>query len=71
MKGKGLYNKYNISRTDGTPIDPNDEYFVLKVNGNGDVNHLEASRKGVLAYAEAIKPYLPELSIELENKYTK
>ena len=29
---KGLYNKYTITKTDGTPIDSNADYFVLRLD---------------------------------------
>lgn len=66
---KGLYQKYNISRTDGKPIDPENEYFILKVAGKGDPNHIEACRKAVVSYAVNIEPYLPELAKDLIDRY--
>lgn len=69
MKYIGLINKYIISRRDGTPIDPEDEYFVLKVSGKGDPIHIAACRKAVIAYAEAIKDHLPILSEDLIYRY--
>lgn len=66
---KGLYNKYVISRTDGTPIDANDEYFVLKLRGAGDVEHLEASRAAILAYANVIGLVHPDLAADLNKRY--
>jgi len=49
-----------------------DEYFVLKLEGGGTSDiHIEASRKAVLLYAEIIKPYLPELSKDIFDKYGK
>lgn len=66
---KGLYGKYIITRLDGTPIDPENEYFILKVAGNGDPEHMKACRAAVLKYAEEIKDHLPELSKDLIDKY--
>lgn len=40
-----LYNKYKIEKTDGTPIDPNAEYFVLRPDKD------PLARKAVRAYA--------------------
>jgi hypothetical protein len=68
-KDKGIIQKYIISRTDGTPIDPKNAYFILKIEGNGDPEHINASRIAVCAYADAIKNHLPELSKELIEKY--
>ncbi len=46
------------------------EYFVLRLDKNGkDSKHIEACRKGVIAYAKAIKPHLPELAKDLIERY--
>lgn len=66
---KGLHQKYHISRTDGQPIDPENEYFILKVAGKGDQKHIEACRKAVIAYAVNIEPHFPELAKDLIDKY--
>jgi hypothetical protein len=68
-KQKGVYLKYIVSRVDGTPIDPDDVYFVLKLNGKGDRNHINACRGAVLKYAELIKPYLPDLTFDIVNQH--
>lgn len=68
-KPKGLYGKYIVKRTDGTPIDPGNEYLVLKVKGHGDPKHIAACRKGAIAYAEAIKDHLPELANDIIKRY--
>lgn len=69
--GRGLFRKYRIERVDGKPIDPNDEYFILKVKGEGDQIHIKACRKAVLVYADAVKNHLPELSNDLIDRYGK
>ena len=33
MKERGLYQKYTITKTDGTPIAPHAKYFVLRYDG--------------------------------------
>ena len=66
---KGLYFKYFIERADGSPIDPTDEYFVLKLSGKGDQHHIDACQAAIRTYAAAIKPFLPELAQDLEIKY--
>lgn len=66
----GLHQRYNISKSNGKPIDTNAEYFVLRVDLNGsDPKHIEACRKAVITYAENIKEHLPELSQDLINRY--
>lgn len=67
---KGLHQRYNVTKSNGKPIDPRAEYFVLRVDLNGsDPKHIEACRKAVISYAENIKEYLPELSQDLINRY--
>ena len=66
----GLYGKYKIERTDGKPIDPENEYFVLKVKGIGDQKHIDACRKAVITYAEEIYRELPELANDLLIRYS-
>ena len=63
----GLYQKYIIRRTDRKPIDPDNKYFVLKYEGEGDEKHIDACRKALRVYAEEVKDFLPELSEELHN----
>ena len=46
---KGLYNKYHIEHSDGTPIDHNAEYFVLRYDKQ-DAHGL-ASRLALAIYA--------------------
>ncbi len=67
---KGLQNKYIISRADGLPIEKENEYFILKVNGIGDPIHIEACKKAVLKYADEIESHIPELAKELREKYS-
>lgn len=57
-------NEYDLE-----PLDKNFEGFVLRLDKNGDLNHVNASRKAILTYAEEIKDYLPELSKDLIEKY--
>ena len=67
---KGLQNKYIIQRTDGTPINPENEYFILKLKGDGDPVHINACRVALLKYANEIESYLPELAKDLREKYS-
>lgn len=69
MKNTGFYNKYQISRTDGTPMNPENEYFILKIAGEGDDFHINACRKALMTYADEIEAHLPELSKDLRQKY--
>lgn len=52
------------------PVDVNAEYFVMRLDtGGSDLKHIEACRIGINAYADAIYPHLPELAIDLKNRY--
>ncbi len=70
-KRKGLYNRYHIAKANGKPVDPNAEYFVLRLDENGsDPKHIAACRKAVLVYADEIKDLLPALAKDLMDKYS-
>ena len=62
---KGLYKKYNISKTSGKPLDDNFYAIVLRIDGG---QYVSACRQGVKAFAEAVKPFNPDLAFELELK---
>lgn len=64
MKNEGLHRKYEIRHTDGSPVDPNGQYFVLKLN-SADPAHREACRAALQTYAEKIKDVLPQLAKDL------
>jgi hypothetical protein len=52
---KGLHQRYNITKHDGTPIDPNGIYFVLRLDFNGnDLAHIKACRAASLKYVQYI-----------------
>ncbi len=67
---KGIQKKYIISRLDGTPINPENKYFILKVDGIGDPEHILASRKAILEYAKAIEHHIPELAKDIFKTYS-
>lgn len=52
---KGLYQKYIIQKADGTPIDEEAEYFVLRLDKD------PVARVAVMKYAEEIKKDNPQL----------
>ncbi len=66
---KGLHQKYVVSKANGNPIDETAEYFVMRLDWNGDHKHVEAGRKAVLTYAKEIKEHLPKLSKDLIDRY--
>ena len=69
---QGLNQRYHITRTDGTALDPSSEYFILRVDEGGrDKAHLTASRMGVLAYADSVYPDNPKMAKDIYERYNK
>ena len=68
-KAAGYKHKYNITKSDGSPVDENGIYFVLRLDYHADCDqrHVEACRLAVLRYAEVIASHLPALSADLER----
>ena len=76
MKNQGLYRKYYIKKITNRcgeisleDVNKDAEYFVLRLDDDGDKKHVDACRKAVLKYAEEIKDHLPELSKDLFKRY--
>ena len=69
MKEQGLYQKYIISRVDGKEILPTEEYFVLRLDSDGEPNHVKACRKAILVYADEIGEELPQLAKDIREEY--
>lgn len=59
---KGLYNKYHVTKTDGSPIDPEARYFVLRYDTDS------AARKALAVYARYIEAENPDLARDLRSK---
>lgn len=67
---KGFHQRYSVEKMNGRTIDKNAEYFVLRLDfGGSDQKHIEACRKAIVTYAEAIADHLPELSDDLLTRY--
>lgn len=69
---KGLYNKYNITKTNGESIDENSEYFVLRLDyGGGDRTHINACRLAMITYAAQVSysQHLHELYKDIMVRY--
>ena len=43
-----LFNKYKVSKTDGTPVDPEAQYFVLRLDTD------KHARVAIEAYADSL-----------------
>jgi hypothetical protein len=54
-----LFNKYEIKKGDGSPVDPEAQYFVLRIDTD------PAARFAIVAYASFIKRSDPQFSREL------
>lgn len=63
MKQSGLYNKYNVMKTNGEAIDTQARYFVLRLDTD------PAARAAVALYARIIEFSNPELSTDLRRLY--
>lgn len=63
----GLKNKYVLTKADGTPVDGQGNYFVLKLNSD-DAAHRRASIAAARAYAAEIRDVLPQLADDLEQQ---
>lgn len=63
----GLKHKYNIQHADGTSVDPDGVYFVLRLDYHPgcDKAHIKACKNAAIAYAEYIRPHLPQLAADL------
>lgn len=62
---RGYYPDFEVEDCDALA-----EYFVMRLDKRGkDIEHIRACRVGIHAYAEAIKPHLPELSKDLIERY--
>lgn len=69
-KDQGLFQKYRIIKRDRTRVDPNAEYFVLRLDDcQSNDDHRRASIIAVRAYARSIRKWNPELSEDLLRKY--
>ena len=67
----GLHLKYYITKVDGTPVDPDAEYFLLRLDEKStDLRHVNACRQAVCTYANAIQEFFPELAKDLLNRYS-
>jgi hypothetical protein len=60
---KGLYQKYVVQKADGSPLDPDAEYIVLRIDRGV---YVEACRAGVAEFARAVRPLNPILADDLE-----
>ena len=58
---RGLYQKYVVSKLDGTPSDPSADYLVLRIDND------YAAMKAAIVYADEIAVENPQFSQELKS----
>lgn len=65
---EGLYGKYRISKADGSPVDPNADYFVLRLDTDPvarraarEYSYMTVDRKLALELQERITKYNPKM----------
>jgi hypothetical protein len=59
----GLFGKYLLAKSDGTEIEPESKYFVLRYDSKAASG--EVSRIALVEYCERIKNDMPDLASEL------
>lgn len=68
---KGFHTRYKVTKIEGE-TDPSAEYFVLRLDSNGrDLQHINACRVAVLAYAHEIAHVYPEFAADLNARYNQ
>lgn len=52
----GLHQRYIVTKADGSPVDPNAIYFVMRLDSGGkDPTHIEAGRDAACEWADRIQ----------------
>lgn len=70
LRKQGLLRKYRIEKCDGSPVDENADYFVLRLdNGGSCPQHIAACREAILAFADAIAKHNPTLAGDIRFRY--
>ncbi|MBW4484907.1 MAG: hypothetical protein KME14_20420 [Tildeniella torsiva UHER 1998/13D] len=59
----GLFRKYLLSKADGSELDPQAKYFVIRYDAAAE--HGAAGRAALLEYADKIQEDCPELARDL------
>jgi len=61
MSERGLYGKYRIEKSDGSPVDPEAVYFTLRLDTDPH------AREAIRAYIASCRGEQPELAADLER----
>ena len=59
---KGLYHKYNVTKADGSPVDPDAYYLVLRLDAG---EYRDACRAGARSFAKAVEAHNPQLAADI------
>lgn len=68
MTDKPRLDKYSVSKIN-EDTDPLADYFVLRLDDNGDHDHVLASRKAIAAYSKSIESTRPKLARFIKDHY--
>ena len=64
----GLHQRYIVKKVDGSPVDPDAVYFVLRIDGDGDDPiHIAACQNAINSYCDtlAANKHMPQLVDDL------
>lgn len=61
--------RYKVTKLDGKPVDPEAQYFVLRLDEKDP--HGNACREVIRTYAKEIAPYIPKLAEDIFARYGK
>lgn len=65
----GLFRKYNITKSDGSPVAEGFLGFVLRLDEGSEPKHRAACLAALAVYADRIEPTIPDLARDLRAKY--
>lgn len=63
LQHKGLYGKFLLQKTNGSPIDPEAKYIVLRYDANSKDGNL--TRAVLIKYASLIRSFNPQFADDL------
>lgn len=63
---KGFYPKYIVKKSDGSPVNPNNKYIILRYDKDDEYG--EVTRYLLLIFCRLIKPFAKKFSLELRDE---
>lgn len=68
----GFHQRYILAKADSwKAVYPNAEYFVMRLDKEGNKEHVNACRKAIMVYADEIEPHIPKLAEDLRERYSE